>query len=103
VRTAGGSTLSDVKGQEGQHVLAVVTAALSLAQFLPALPGACTGIPVGLVLIAVNAPATMSLPPAWWLAAATGRILAAVALLTAIPARLAARAPAAQVLSAEAA
>ncbi len=43
----------------------------------------------------------MTIPPAWWLAAAVLAIVAAVAALTAIPARIGARQPVAAVLAAE--
>ena len=45
--------------------------------------------------------AATTLPPAWWLAAAVLGILVAVAGLTAIPARIGARRPAAEILQAE--
>jgi hypothetical protein len=81
-----------------------VSAGMSAAQVLPALPGAILGVPLGIGLFAVanggGAKATI-LPPAWWLAAAVLGILVAVAGLTAIPARIGARRPAAEILQAE--
>lgn len=79
-----------------------VAAGISLAQLLPALPGALAGIPMGTGLYAINAVGgRMTTPPAWWLLTAAAGIVLAVAALTAIPARMAARKPVAQVLSAE--
>ena len=81
-----------------------VSAGMSAAQLLPALPGAILGVPLGIGLFVVanggGATATV-LPPAWWLAAAVLGILVAVAGLTAIPARIGARRPAAEILQAE--
>jgi len=77
---------------------------VSAAQVLPALPGAILGVPLGIGLFAVaNGGGTraLTLPPAWWLAAAVLGILLAVAGLTAIPARIGARRPAAEILQAE--
>ena len=88
------STLGATPGQ--------VTAGISLAQLLPALPAAITGIPAGIGLYAINSIGTMSTPPAWWLLAATAGIILAIAAFTAIPARIAARTPVAEVLSSEA-
>ena len=80
-----------------------VAAGLSAAQVLPALPGALIGVPLGIALFAVaNSGGVVSVPPGSWLAAAVLGALAAVALVTAIPARLGARRPAAPVLRAEA-
>jgi len=78
-----------------------VAAGLSAAQVLPALPGALIGIPLGIALFAVaNSGGVVSVPPGSWLAAVVLGALAAVALLTAIPARLGARRPAAPILRA---
>jgi putative ABC transport system permease protein len=80
-----------------------VSAGLSLAQVLPALPGALLGIPLGVALFAAASGAGQVLvPPASWLAAVVAGTLAAVAILTAVPARLLARQPASLVLRAEA-
>ena len=78
-----------------------VTAGISLAQLLPALPAAITGIPAGIGLYAINSIGTMSTPPAWRLLAAAAGIVLAIAAFTAIPARIAARTPVAEVLSSE--
>ncbi len=79
-----------------------VSAGLSVAQLLPALPGAILGIPLGIALFKVaSGGGLMAIPPAWWLAAAVLGILAAVALLTHIPARIGARQPVAEALQAE--
>jgi putative ABC transport system permease protein len=81
-----------------------VSAGMSAAQVLPALPGAILGVPLGIGLfVAANGggAAATTLPPAWWLAAAVLGILVAVAGLTAIPARIGARRPAAEILQAE--
>jgi hypothetical protein len=43
----------------------------------------------------------LTVPPAWWLAAAVLVTLAAVAGLAAVPARIGARRPAAEILQAE--
>jgi hypothetical protein len=68
-----------------------------------ALPGAILGVPLGIGLFAVanGGGAATTLPPAWWLAAAVLGILLAVAGLTAIPARIGARRPVAEILQAE--
>ena len=69
---------------------------------LPALPGAILGIPLGIGLFAAaNHGGLMTIPPAWWLAAAVLATLPAVAGLTAITARIGARRPAAEILQAE--
>jgi putative ABC transport system permease protein len=79
-----------------------VSAGLSAAQLMPALPGAILGIPLGIALFKVaSGGGPMTIPPAWWLAAAVLAILAAVVLLTTIPARIGARQPVAEVLQAE--
>jgi putative ABC transport system permease protein len=83
-----------------------VSAGVSAAQVLPALPGALLGIPLGIALFAAaNGAGTraLTIPPAWWLAAAVLGTVLAVAGLTAIPARLGARRPAAAILQSEAA
>ena len=78
------------------------SAAVSAAQALAALPGALLGIPLGIGLFAVaNGAGTVTIPPGLWLLAAVLGTLAAVAGLAAIPARLAARQPAAAILRAE--
>jgi putative ABC transport system permease protein len=79
-----------------------VSLGLAAAQLLPALPGAILGVPLGLALYRLaSGGGQLTVPPAWWLAAAVAGILAAVAALTAIPARLGARQAPAGVLTAE--
>ncbi len=76
-----------------------VSAGLSAAQLLPALPGSIVGVPLGIELFAVtNGTGQVSVPPGPWLAAVVLGTLAAVAALTAVPAVLGARQPAARVL-----
>lgn len=78
-----------------------VSAGLAAAQALPALAGALIGVPLGIALFAVaNSGGVVSVPPGSWLAAVVLGALAAVVLLTAIPARLGARQPAARILRA---
>jgi putative ABC transport system permease protein len=80
-----------------------VTAGLSAAQVLPALLGSLAGIPLGIALFAVaNGAGLVVVPPASWLAATVVGVLVAVAVLTAIPAAIDARHPAAPVLRARA-
>jgi putative ABC transport system permease protein len=81
-----------------------VSAGVSAAQLLPALPGALLGIPLGIGLFAAasgTGTRVLAIPPAWWLAAAVLGTLAAVAGLAAIPARIGARRPAAAILQSE--
>jgi putative ABC transport system permease protein len=78
-----------------------VTAGLSLGQILPALAATLAGIPAGIGLYRINAVGTMALPPASWILASAAGMVLAVATLAAVPARIAARSPAAQVLSSE--
>jgi ABC-type lipoprotein release transport system permease subunit len=79
-----------------------VTAGLSAAQTVPALPAALAGLPIGVGLYAaVSGGGELALPPVAWLAAAVLATLAAIAILAAIPARIGARRPVAQVLQSE--
>jgi FtsX-like permease family len=79
-----------------------VAAGLTAAQLLPALPGTLFGIPLGIGLFAAaDHGGLITLPPAWWLAAAVVATLAAVAGLAAVPARVGARRPTAEILQAE--
>ena len=74
-------------------------AALSASQLPPALAGALIGIPAGATLYAAVAGAgPQGNPPAWWLLAMILGMLLAVAGLTAIPARISAHRPAAEIL-----
>ena len=79
-----------------------VTAGLSAAQVIPATAGAILGIPGGFAFFAVaNQGGSASQPPAWWLIAAVLGTVIAVAGLTSIPARIAARRPVAEILQSE--
>jgi putative ABC transport system permease protein len=79
-----------------------VAAGLTAAQLLPAVPGVLLGIPLGIGLFAAaDHGGLITVPPAWWLAAAVLATLAAVAGLAAVPARVGARRPAAEILQAE--
>lgn len=79
-----------------------VTAGLSAAQLLSALPGAIVGVPLGIELFrAANGAGILTIPPAWSLIATVLGTLLVVAGLTSIPARIGARRPAGQILQAE--
>jgi putative ABC transport system permease protein len=79
-----------------------VTAGLSAAQLLPALPGAIAGIPAGIGLYAaVSSGQALPVPPPWQLLAVVLGTLLVVAGLTAIPARIGARRPVAEILQSE--
>ncbi|MGW5260145.1 FtsX-like permease family protein [Microbispora sp. NPDC004025] len=78
-----------------------ITAGLSTAQFLPSLPGAVLGVPLGAGLLSLFAARNAVEPPTAWLLGAALATLLATAALTALPARLAARRSVARVLSAE--
>jgi putative ABC transport system permease protein len=79
-----------------------VATGLTAAQLLPALPGTLLGIPLGLGLFAAaDHGGLLTVPPAWWLVVAVLVTLAAVAGLAAVPARIGARRPAAEILQAE--
>ena len=79
-----------------------VAAGLTAAQLLPAVPGTLFGIPLGIGLFAAaDHGGLLTVPPAWWLAVAVLATLAVVAGLAAIPARVGARRPAAEILQAE--
>ncbi|HEX3188285.1 MAG TPA: ABC transporter permease [Streptosporangiaceae bacterium] len=79
-----------------------VAAGLTAAQLLPAVPGTLFGIPLGIGLFAAaDHGGLITLPAAWWLAAAVLATLAAVAGLAAGPARVGARRPTAEILQAE--
>ncbi|MEU0565054.1 FtsX-like permease family protein [Nonomuraea sp. NPDC005983] len=78
-----------------------ITAGLSTAQLLPSLPGALIGVPLGIGLCSLFAAGNSTNPPSSWLLGAALATLLATAALTALPARLAARRPVAQTLSAE--
>ena len=78
-----------------------VSAGISAAQVLPALAGAILGIAGGLALFAALGGDETANPPVWQLVAVAPATVLAVAALTAIPARLGARRPAAEILQAE--
>ena len=79
-----------------------VTAGLSMAALLPALPGAVLGIPLGIGLYRLLASGTsVSVPPAWQLLGVFLATLLAVTVLTAIPSRFEARRSPAQILQTE--
>jgi putative ABC transport system permease protein len=79
-----------------------VTAGLSMAALLPALPGAIIGIPLGIeVYHLLDSGFSLTVPPTWQLAGVFVGILLAVTVLTAIPSRLSARRPPAQILQTE--
>ena len=79
-----------------------VGSGLLATQLLPALPGALACIPMGIGLVlATDGGGTVTVPPAWWLAAAVAGTLVAVAALAAVPARNGARRPVTGILQAE--
>jgi ABC-type lipoprotein release transport system permease subunit len=78
-----------------------VSTGLSVAQVLPALCGAVLGIPAGLALFAALSGDETANPPLWQLLAVVPATVVVIAALTAIPARVGARRPAAETLQAE--
>jgi putative ABC transport system permease protein len=80
-----------------------VSTGLSAAQVLPALVGAALAIPAGLALFSAGCGCEdgMEGPPLWQLLAVVPGTVLVVAALTIIPARFAARRPAAEILRAE--
>jgi putative ABC transport system permease protein len=78
-----------------------VAAGLSAAQVLPALVGAILGIPGGLELLAAVDPDETTMPPLWQLLAVVPGTVLVIAALTAIPARISARRPVAEILRSE--
>lgn len=78
-----------------------VSAGLCAAQALPALAGAVLGIPGGLALFAAVTPDAAPTPALPLLVALIPATVGAVAVLTAVPARLAARQPIAEALTTE--
>lgn len=79
-----------------------VSAGLSLAQLLPAVPGAVGGVYVGIALFGFFNVGGLVMPPTWRFVAAVLATLLVTSALSAAPARLAARRPIARTLSAEA-
>jgi len=79
-----------------------IAAGLSVAQVLPTLPATIIGIPTGIALYAaVSHGATLDIPSATTLLAVVLGTLLVVAALTAIPARIGARRPVAEILQSE--
>jgi ABC-type antimicrobial peptide transport system permease subunit len=91
------SALSRALGATPQQV----STGLSAAQVLPALAGAAMGIPGGLALVAAVDPDSATMPPLWQLLCVVPATALVVATLTAIPARVSARRPVAEVLRSE--
>jgi ABC-type lipoprotein release transport system permease subunit len=90
--------LSRAFGTTGRQVDFGITA----AQLLPALPGAVVGVPLGLYLFrSIAQQRTLTIPPAWELAAILAGAVAAVVVLTAVPLRVAARRPISVILQNE--
>ena len=75
--------------------------ALVVAQLLPALPGAILGIPVGVGLYDAVGRHASTLPSAPALLGVLVAVVVVVAVLTAIPARIGARRPVAEILQSE--
>ena len=66
-----------------------MSAGLSAAQVLPALPGAIIGVPASIGLYAaVSNGGVVTIPPLWWLVAVVLGTVLVVSGLTAIPARI---------------
>jgi putative ABC transport system permease protein len=79
-----------------------VSAGLTTAQLLPGFAAACIGIPAGLLLYELaGGHLNEARPPLSWLMAVIPLTVIAVAAVTAIPARIGARRPVAEVLRAE--
>jgi putative ABC transport system permease protein len=79
-----------------------VSVGLAVAQVVSALPGAIIGIPAGIGLFKAVSRGSSVSPSTLWLAATLLGTLLVVAGLTIIPARVAARIPASQILQSEA-
>jgi putative ABC transport system permease protein len=81
-----------------------ITTGLSVAQLIPAFIGALLGIlgAIGIYDAARKGPGTATLPSALWLAAVVVLTPLVIVLLTAVPTRIGARRPVAEVLQAEA-
>jgi putative ABC transport system permease protein len=78
-----------------------VSAGLSLSQVLPALAGAIFGLPIGVALAEALDDDPVTIPPLWQLLAVVLGSVLVITALTAIPARISARRPAAEILQAE--
>jgi ABC-type lipoprotein release transport system permease subunit len=97
---------------DGRHQLTIaralgatpiqISAGLSAAQLISAIPGAILGLPLGIELVAaVSHGTTTTVPSAWSLIAILLGTLLTIAALTAVPAWIQARRPVAQILQAE--
>ncbi|WP_433303101.1 FtsX-like permease family protein [Actinoplanes sp. CA-030573] len=80
---------------------AQVGAGLAAAQVVPAVGGVLLGTPLGILLYRTVTQTPLTLPPAGRLLALLAAIVLAVAACTALPARLGARRPIADILAAE--
>jgi len=78
-----------------------VSAGLSASQVLPAIAGAIMGIPAGLALLAAVDPGSTTPPPLWQLIAVVPVTALVAVCLTAVPARIGARRPVADILRSE--
>jgi ABC-type lipoprotein release transport system permease subunit len=78
-----------------------VSAGLSVSQVLPALAGAILGIPGGIALAEALDDDPVTIPQLWQLLAVVLGSALVIAALTAIPARVTARRPAAEILQSE--
>lgn len=79
-----------------------ISAGLSAAQIISAIPGAIVGLPAGIELVTVVRHGdTTTVPAVWTLIAVFVLTLIAIGVLTAIPARIEARRPVAEILRAE--
>jgi putative ABC transport system permease protein len=81
---------------------AQISAGVTAAQLIPAVPGTILGIPAGIALVAALSHGDTTVVPGAWslIAIFVGTLLAATALST-IPARIGARRPVAEILQAE--
>jgi putative ABC transport system permease protein len=79
-----------------------VSAGLSVVQLLPALPAAVIGIPAGIgLVVAASHGGTLTIPPAWSLMVVLLAVFLVLAGLIAVPARIGARRPPADILQSE--
>ena len=79
-----------------------ISAGISAAQLISALPGAILGIPAGIALVAAGSHGrSLPIPPTWGLLAAALGTMLVVAGLTAVPARIGSRRPVAEILRSE--
>ena len=79
-----------------------ISMATTTAQLIPGFIASCLGIPAGLLLYALSGGNLHNTtPPLWWLVAVVPGALVVIAMVTAVPARLGARRPVAEVLRAD--